>query len=102
MKALADIIKGVVADAFGPMDQMLPAPAFGLLGDIQVAARTEHRSQQQAQKEAARRNRRIGPAAAHRAHHAAEAKNFGHIAQKLSQFVHREPATSGSPRRSSS
>ena len=31
------------------------------------------------------------------AHHTAEAKNFGNVAQKLSQFVHQDAATSGSP-----
>src|SRR5438067_1650572 len=102
MKALTDIIEGVVADAFVPMNQMLPAPALGLLGNVQVAARAEDHAQDQAQEQASRRNRGIGPAAPHGAHHAAEAKNFGNVAQKLSQFVHAEAAPSGSPRRSSS
>ncbi len=102
MKALTDIVKGVLTDGFTPMNQMLPAPALGLLGKVQVAARTDHHSQEQAQKEAARRNCGIGAAAAHRAHGAAETKNFGNVAQKLSQFVHQDAATSGSPRRSSS
>ena len=31
-EALRHIFKGVVADAPGPMDQMAPAPTFGLLG----------------------------------------------------------------------
>ena len=34
IKALTDVNEGVVADALAPMDQMLPAPAFGLLGKI--------------------------------------------------------------------
>jgi len=32
-----------------PMDQMLPAPTLGLLGDIQITADAQEDSQQQAQ-----------------------------------------------------
>src|SRR5258708_16095313 len=95
-------MEGVVADAFTPMNQMVPAPTLGLLGNIQVAARADDHSQDQAYKQAARRNRRIRAVRAHRAHHTAEAKHFGNVAQKLSQFVHQDAATSGSPRRNSS
>ena len=102
IKTLTDIMEGGVADAVAPMDQMLPAPALGLLGKIQITARAEDRSQKQAQKEAAGRNRGIGAAAAHGAHHAAEGENLGQVAQKLGHFVHPAAATSGSPRRSSS
>src|SRR5205085_2871487 len=94
IKALTDVIKSVVADAFTPMDQMLPAPTLGLLGNIQVTARTDDHSQDQAQKQAARRNRRIRAAGADRARNTAQAKNFGDIAQELSQFVHQDAAIS--------
>src|SRR5207247_10143680 len=59
VKTLTRIVERVAADAFGPMDQMLPAPTLGLLRNIQVAAGTDDYSQQQAQQQGPGRNLRV-------------------------------------------
>src|SRR5208283_5706125 len=95
VKPLADIMQGVVADASTPMDQMLPAPALGLLGNIQIAAHAQKDSQQQAQEQGLGGNLRARPMAAHPARDPAQSVNLGGVGQKLSQFVHAEVSPSG-------
>ena len=46
VKTLADILKGVVTDGVIPMDQMPPAPALGLPGQIRITGNAQDRSQQ--------------------------------------------------------
>jgi hypothetical protein len=100
LHALRHIREDIIAQGALETAEPPPAPALGLLGQVQVTGDAHDDSQDQAQAHRKDRNHRVGAAIAHAAQEPLEVKDLLGVLEKLSEPVHR--AWRRSPRRSSS